>query len=120
LRENVTISYRGNGYEIGRGEHFYGIWRLGTLQPEPVEWWPDTPEGWSGAWSRFTSVEAPGSIVPVGQEAAPASGASQRAVLVAVALLGVGIVCGVAGLFPAYLGGSSLASSAADLAPHLI
>jgi hypothetical protein len=120
LRENVTISYRGKGYEIGRGEHFYGIWRLGIPQSEPVEWWPDTPEGWSGAWSRFTSVEAPGSIVPVGQEAAPASGSSQRAVLAAVALLGVGIVCGVAGLFPAYLGGSSLASSAADLVPHLI
>jgi hypothetical protein len=120
LRENVTISYRGKGYEIGRGEHFYGIWRLGAPQSEPVEWWQDTPEGWSGAWSRFTSVEAPGSIVPVGQEAAPASGASQRAVLAAVALLGVGIACGIAGLFPAYLGGSSLASSPADLVPHLI
>jgi hypothetical protein len=121
LRENVTISYRGKGYEIGRGEHFYGIWRLGMPQPEPVEWWPDTPEGWSGAWSRFTSIEAPGSIVPAGQEAAPAaSGSSQRAVLVAVSLLGIGIVCGIAGLFPAYLGGSSLASSAADLVPHLI
>jgi hypothetical protein len=120
LRENVTISYRGKGYEIGRGEHFYGIWRLGAPQPEPVEWWPDTPEGWSGAWSRFTSVEAPSSIVPAGQEAAGAPGASQRAVLAAVALLGAGIVLGIAGLFPAYLGGSSLASSAADLVPHLI
>ena len=120
MRENVTISYRGKGYEIGRGEHFYGIWPVGTPQSEPVEWWPDTPEGWSGAWSRFRSVVAPGSIVPVGQEAAPASGASQSSVLVAVALLGAGIVCGIAGLFPAYLGGSSLASSAADLVPHLI
>ena len=120
MRENVTISYRGKGYEIGRGEHFYGIWPAGTPQSEPVEWWPDTPEGWSGAWSRFTSIEARSSIVPVGQEAAPAAGASQGAVLVAVALLGVGIACGIAGLFPAYLGGSSLASSASDLVPHLI
>jgi hypothetical protein len=120
LRENVTISYRGKGFEIGRGEHFFGIWRLGAPQSEPVEWWPDTPEGWSGAWSRFTSVEAPGAIVPVGQEAPPVSGASQRAVLAAVGLLGLGIVCGIAGLFPAYLGGSSLASSPADLVPHLI
>jgi hypothetical protein len=120
LRENVTISYRGKGYEIGRGEHFYGIWPAGTPQSEPVEWWPDTPEGWSGAWSRFTSIEARSSIVPVGQEAAPATGASQGAVLVAVALLGVGIACGIAGLFPPYLGGSSLASSASDLVPHLI
>jgi hypothetical protein len=120
LRENVTISYRGKGFEIGRGEHFYGIWRLESPQPEPVEWWPDTPEGWSGAWSRFTSVEAPGSIVPVGQEAAPAAGASRQAVLVAAGLLGVGILCGIVGLFPAYLGGSSLVSSAADLVPHLL
>ena len=120
MRENVTISYRGKGFEIGRGEHFYGIWRLGAPQSEPVEWWPDSPEGWSGAWSRFTSVEAPGSIVPVGQEAAPVSAAGQRAILAAVALLGLGIVCGIVGLFPAYLGGSSLASSPADLVPHLI
>jgi hypothetical protein len=121
LRENVTISYRGKGYEIGRGEHFYGIWAVGTPQSEPVEWWPDTPEGWSGAWSRFTSIEARGSIVPVGQEASPAApGASQGAVLTAVTLLAVGIACGIAGLFPAYLGGSSLASSASDLVPHLI
>jgi hypothetical protein len=119
LRENVTISYRGKGYEIGRGEHFYGIWAL--RQPEPVEWWPDTPEGWSAAWSRFTSVEARGAIGPVGQEAAPAGpGASQGAVLAAVGLLAVGIVCGIVGLFPAYLGGASLATEPAELVPHLI
>jgi hypothetical protein len=121
LRENVTISYRGNGYEIGRGEHFYGIWAVATPQPEPVEWWPDTPEGWSSAWSRFTSVETRGSITPVGQDAVPAGpSASQGAILVALALLGVGIACGIAGLFPAYLGGASLASEPADLVPHLI
>ncbi len=121
MRENVTISYRGKGYEIGRGEHFYGIWAVGTPQSEPVEWWPDTPEGWSGAWSRFTSIEARSSIVPAGQEASPAApGASQGAVLAAVALLAVGIACGIAGLFPAYLGGASLAAQPALLAPHLI
>ncbi len=119
MRENVTISYRGKGYEIGRGEHFYGIWALG--QPEPVEWWPDTPEGWSGAWSRFTSVEARGSIQPVGQEVVPAaSGSGKNAVLAAVALLAVGIVVGIVGLFPAYLGGASLAAQPGELVPHLI
>jgi hypothetical protein len=121
LRENVTISYRGKRYEIGQGEHFYGIWPVGTPQSEPVEWWPDTPEGWSGAWSRFASIEARGSIVPVGQEASPAvPGASQGAVLAAVALLAVGIACGIAGLFPVYVGGASLAAEPAELVPHLI
>jgi hypothetical protein len=119
LRENVTISYRGNGYEIGRGERFYGIWAAGSPRPEPVEWWPDTPEGWSAAWARFTSIEAPGSVVPVGQSAIPCSGMS-RGVLAAVALLAVGVALGIAGLFPTYLGGTSLAREPYELVPHLI
>jgi hypothetical protein len=81
LPENVTISYRGAGYEIGRGEHFYGIWPVGAAQSQPLEWWPETPEGWSGAWSRFTSIEAPGTIVPVAPPPAPVSPASVPASL---------------------------------------
>jgi hypothetical protein len=65
VRENVTISYRGASYEIGRGPHFYGIWVVGAPQPQPVEWWPETPEGWSSAWARFTGIEAPGTIAAV-------------------------------------------------------
>ena len=65
VRENVTISYRGASYEIGRGPHFYGIWLVGAPQPQPVEWWPETPEGWSSAWARFTGIEAPGTIAAV-------------------------------------------------------
>ncbi|HTS96723.1 MAG TPA: hypothetical protein VMI33_08875 [Streptosporangiaceae bacterium] len=72
MRENVTISYRGAGYEIGRGEHFYGIWAASSSQPQPLEWWPPTPEGWSGAWSRFTAIETPGTIAPVSPPPAPA------------------------------------------------
>ena len=34
-------------------------------------------------------------------------------------LLAAGIICGIAGLFPAYLAGSSLTSSASDLIPHV-
>jgi hypothetical protein len=119
LRENVTISYRGKGYEIGRGEHFYGIWAVGSPQREPVEWWPDTPEGWSAAWARFTSIEAPGSIVPVGHSPAVGSGMSPG-VVTSVALLVVGVALGIVGLFPAYLGGASLAQQADLLVPHLI
>jgi len=154
LRENVTISYRGAGYEIGRGEHFYGIWPVGAPQPQPLEWWPETPEGWTGAWSRFTAIEAPGTIVPVSPGAPPAgpgavpagSGAAPAGpgavpaglstapvspgtapvsgpsigVLVSAALLVIGVVCGIVGLFPGYLDGASLAQQPAELVPHLI
>jgi hypothetical protein len=119
VRERVTISHRGARYEIGRGEHFYGIWTARALESrsQPFEWWPDTREGWSAAWQRFTAIEAPGTIVPVSQRAAvfPAGNAA-----VAAALLAVGVVCGIAGLFPGYLGGASLAQQPADLVPHAI
>jgi hypothetical protein len=83
VRENVTISYRGAHYEIGRGPHFYGIWAGGAQHAQPLEWWPETPIGWSSAWARFTGIEAPGTIVavaapppPVRQDAPPASPAT--------------------------------------------
>ncbi|HEX3923768.1 MAG TPA: hypothetical protein VHY31_15890 [Streptosporangiaceae bacterium] len=128
MRENVVISFRGASYQIGRGRQFYGIWPAGVTQPQPLEWWPVTPEGWSGAWSRFTSLEKPGTIEPVatvagpGAEPAAGSAASGRSTnaITAVFLLGVGVVCGVVGLFPAYLGGQSLAQQPAEIVPHAI
>ncbi len=125
MRENVTISYRGAGYEIGRGERFYGIWAAGAPQPQPLEWWPVSPEGWAGAWSRFTAIEAPGTIVHVGQDAGlagqgPALAGPSTGVVVSAALLAIGVACGIAGLFPDYLGGASLAQQPAELVPHLI
>jgi hypothetical protein len=44
---------------------------------------------------------------------------STRAARIAAGLLGLGVILGVAGLFPAYLTGSSLASDAANLWEHL-
>ena len=168
MRENVTISYRGAGYEIGRGEHFYGIWPVGAPQSQPLEWWPETPEGWAGAWSRFTAIEAPGTIVPVSPGTAPAGPGTGPAgpatapagpgavppgpggvppgpgaappglsaapagpgpapasrlstgVVVSAALLIIGVLCGIVGLFPGYLDGASLAQQPAELVPHLI
>jgi hypothetical protein len=38
----------------------------------------------------------------------------------AAGLLGAGVACGIAGLFPAYLAGASLASDSANLVPHVI
>jgi hypothetical protein len=134
VREKVTISYRGAGYEIGRGEHFYGIWAVAAPQSQPLEWWPETPEGWTGAWSRFTAIETPGTIVQVSQRTGPPAGRSlagpslpagavagrTATAVAAAALLAVGVVCGLAGLFPGYLDGASLAQQPAQLVPHVI
>jgi hypothetical protein len=64
-------------------------------------------------------MEAPGSIAPVGRRIAPAPAAS-RGVLIAAALLGVGVLAGLIGLFPGYAGGTSLASQPFQLVPHLM
>jgi len=68
----VSISYRGATYALGQGPQFYGIWHAAALQGQPLERWPLTPEGWTAAWSRFVSVEVPGTITPVTPAAAPA------------------------------------------------
>ena len=163
MRENVAILYRGASYELGRGERFYGIWPAGQPQPQPIEWWPDSPEGWAGAWARFTGLE-PGAITPVGPGAGqappppapppwpgpaphgygppaghrpgpaaprgygqppprrasqlPPPGSRTRA-LVAAGLLAAGVVLGIVGLFPNYLGGS-IASKPDVLVAHAI
>ena len=205
MREYVAILYRGTSYELGRGVRFYGIWPVGRPQPQPIEWWPDSPEGWAGAWARFTGLE-PGAITPVGPgagqappppapppwnapgpaatlpvpvgavgqtgpgQAAPGQTApgqaapgqadpgygqapgygrpeargpvfaaprgygqppppsrgsqlpppgSRTRVLVAAGLLAAGVVLGIVGLFPNYLGGS-IASKPDELVPHAI
>jgi len=131
---NETVLYRGARFELGRGPGFYGIWPAGAPRPPSIEWWPETPEGWQGAWSRFTGLEtpatfaavsSPATMAPIGP-AAPA-GAAGTAVavpraraLVAAALLAVGVGCGIAGLFPGYLGGARLAQQPAQLVTHAI
>jgi hypothetical protein len=217
VRENVIIAYRGGSYELGQWPQGYGIWRAGTPQSEPLEWWPPTPEGWSAAWYRFAAIETPGTISAAPPESAqPAAGQpgagsptasagpgfaggpgeagfaggpdgpgfaggpaeagfaggpggpgfaagpggagfaggpgaaggpgyaagpafaagslgrpaetvaaeappiGRGRALVAAGLLALGIVCGIAGLFPTYVSGASLASDSADLVPHLI
>jgi hypothetical protein len=167
--DRVTITYRGAKYEIGRGPGFYGVWTAGGARSQPLERWPETPEGWTAAWARFASIEAPGTIVPVGRDtppvppAAPREGedagpfgettapigetgettrtpagsvpytpygqyapratpvlGGTRARMVAAALLGAGVILGVAGLFPAYIGGTSLAHQAEQVTAHAI
>jgi hypothetical protein len=116
--ENETILYRGPNFELGHGPGFYGIWPTGSPRPPSIEWWPDTPDGWQGAWARYNALETPGSITMVSPPTAAAGHLGTRAVL-AVGLLAAGIICGIAGLFPAYLSGSSLTDSASQLIPHV-
>ena len=167
--DRVTITYRGAKYEIGRGLGFYGVWTAGGARSQPLERWPETPEGWTAAWSRFASIEAPGTIVPVGRNTPPVAPAALRegedtgpfgestaptgetggtvvtpagavpytpygqytprvapvlggkaARMVAASLLGAGVILGVAGLFPAYIGTASLAQQAEQVTAHAI
>ena len=121
MPETESILYRGANFELGHGSGFYGIWPAGSPRPPSIEWWPDTPDGWQGAWARYNALEAPGSITMVSQPAKTAGrlgGLGTRALL-AAGLLAAGIICGIAGLFPAYLAGSSLTSSASQLIPHV-
>jgi hypothetical protein len=140
--ENVSIAYRGANYAIGQGPQFYGIWHAAAPQSPPLEWWPLTSEGWSGAWSRFASIEAPGTIAPVTQQpitqqpmtagsgaqvpaavataAGPDPARVTRSSRIAAAVLGLGVVLGIAGLFPAYVAGASLASQPSELVAHVI
>ncbi len=148
--DKVTIAYRGAGYELGQGRGFYGVWAVGAPRQEPLQQWAETPEGWNAAWTRFASMEAPGTIVPVGRNNPPvgASGPAESGspvsegpgssgpypaaygtglasggkggAIVAAALLGVGVILGVAGLFPGYLGSVSLADRTDQVLPHAI
>lgn len=119
MRENVVISYRGASYEIGRAPGIYGIWAIADPASEPLEWWPETADGWYSAWSRFSFLEVPGTIGAVAESRADASGVPPQAVA-GVALLVIGVVGGVVGLFPGYLNGASLVSQPAELVPHAI
>ena len=124
MRERVTISYRGAGYEIGKGRDYYAIWAVGAPRSQPVERWPVTREGWFAAWARFTSVEAPGAITPVRRGPAllgpaPMKRAAAGPVAAAV-LLAAGVAAGIGSLFPAYTAGASLASQPDELVLHVI
>ncbi len=174
MRESVTIWYRGAGYQLGRAERGYAIWPGGGSPEQPLELWPETPAGWTAAWTRFNAVEAPGTIAhlrpPAGPGPGPLAGQapgppaapgswrpaagpflpaggpagpgvpspgpgvpparpgvpaawprvrSARALSAAILLI-TGVACGLAGLFPAYLSGTSLAQEPAELVPHVI
>ncbi len=146
MPEKAVISHRGEKYEIGRGKRFYGIWAVGAPYDAPVDRWPENRDGWQQAWARFAAIEVPGTITAVTRErrslplrlgrrkaagstadggaADSGDAAGQRAgrgtaLLVGEGLLVLGVVLGLAGLFPAYEGSRSLLSQSDQVVPHL-
>jgi hypothetical protein len=144
--EKAVVSHRGEKYEIGRGKRFYGIWAVGAPYDAPVDRWPENPHGWQQAWARFTAIEVPGTVTAVtpqrkglrlglglrqaaagvvgdsasGERGAVATRTPRGSRLLAgEALLVLGVVLGLAGLFPAYEGGQSLLSQWDQVVPHL-
>ena len=132
MPEKITISHRGARYEIGRGKRYYGIWATGALESDPVDRWPETPDGWVQAWTRFVTLEAPETITPAergGRFRLPRvrlprprleGGTARTTAMAAAGLLGLGVAAGIAGLFPNYYFGASLVSQAGQLVPHLL
>jgi hypothetical protein len=139
--DKAVISHRGEKYEIGRGKRFYGIWAVGALYDAPVDRWPENRDGWQQAWARFAAMEDPGTIKPITRErkglslrlgrrpddggasdTPPADRRSRRGtpLLLGEGLLVLGVVLGLAGLFPAYEGGQSLLSQWDQVVPHLL
>ncbi len=125
MPDKAIISHRGEKYEIGRGKRFYGIWAMGAPYEAPVDRWPENPSGWQQAWARFATIEAPGTIEPVARERKSSwlkrSGPRPRGGLplrprgnvplfVGEGLLVLGVVLGLAGLFPAYFATQGQAS----------
>ena len=118
MQDDIAIWYRGANYQLGRGRHGYAIWPVAEQPEYPLEQWPETPQGWAAAWSRFNAIEHPAAIVHLSKPAIPV--ASPGSAIGAAGLLAAGVVCGIVGLFPAYLSGASLASDPANLVPHVI
>ena len=139
MPDKAVISHRGEKYEIGRGKRFYGIWVVGAPYDAPVDRWPENRDGWQQAWARFASIEEPGTIKAVTRERklplrlgrpkgdgdpgeAPVTTTRSRrgsTLLLGEGLLVLGVVLGLAGLFPSYEGGQSLLSQWDQVVPHL-
>jgi hypothetical protein len=143
--EKAVISHRGEKYEIGRGKRFYGIWVVGAPYDAPVDRWPENRDGWQQAWARFAALEVPGTIravtrerkglpLKLGRRKAADGGADRgagdqgvagkrslrgTALLTGEGLLVLGVVLGLAGLFPTYEGSQSLLSQWDQVVPHL-
>lgn len=108
-------------------EGWYGAWARLTAIETPGTIAPVSQAGASGppapqfAEQQFADPQFAGQQF-AGQPGSPAVAARRRTApaIAAVALLGLGALLSLIGLFPGYVGGSSLASVGANLVPHVI
>jgi len=117
----------------------------GQDKPHPIEWWAENHQGWADAWERFSGIEKASDIVEVvatpavpamagppiepvtmapggvaGAGPATARTPSPLARLVPPTLLLFGVLLGIIGLFPGYVGGQALTAQVSQWLPHLI
>ena len=90
----------------------------GTQSAQPGQSSPQ--QGWTGPFGG--AAAAGGTSAPANPAFAEADAktVSPWTARIAGSLLAVGVLCGIIGLFPAYLGGASLASQAPNLWPHVL
>jgi hypothetical protein len=75
------------------------------------------PPSAAGRWAGLAPGRGSAAVLADEADSTPLN---PRRARIAAALLGVGVLCGIIGLFPSYLGGASLGSVAANLWPHLL
>jgi hypothetical protein len=103
-------------YVLARGSDYYGIWDAGSPNGDALERFPPTAAGWYAARRRVDALDQR----VADRESSPiVSPRTNRAALVTAGAVLLGVVLGVAGLFPTYLGGVNLVSQAAQLLPHV-
>ncbi|MDA8291894.1 MAG: hypothetical protein M0Z33_09490 [Actinomycetota bacterium] len=139
----LTITTRGRRYGIARDADGFALVDLALPGPPVIDHFPPGRDGWNLAWRRLTALDAAAAAPPalalsgpgeapggaLREEGSPRVGRSStrspRADLDAVGYAGaavavVGVALGAIGLFPAYLGGASLASQPDGLWPHVV
>lgn len=139
----LTVTTRARRYGIGHDELGFAVVDLAAPGSPPVDRFPPGRAGWNLAWQRLqvleghrgrTGAPAPGpGAVRAGDLGGPAVAAGLAAAevrgrptaldvvdLAAAAGAAAGVALGVAGLFPAYLGGVSLASRVDGLWTHVV
>jgi hypothetical protein len=116
ISASTADPYRSTRYILGRGSDFYGIWDASTPNGEVIERFPATAAGWFAARRRLDALDHLARATTTSPIIAPLT---DRTTFLVAGVVLAGVVLGIAGLFPNYLGGSNLVSQGAELLPHV-